>query len=226
LVGDDNTEYYIHEKLAIANSPFLAETLKKGEMKIGNNPILFKYFFAWLYDKDGDFKYQIPQNSRPYLQLVRLHMIAYKLRVPSFANAVHLEIIQTYNKTRQVVDNKTVALLYKEQLEDHEIHELFADQVAYRGLSQNFATYDNLQFVKAVLDRLPLIRDGRQTHPPPETYYITTIEDPEPEEEDDDECMFLGERPATEKTRSEFNSGIKRERSATVVSAPPTEVEA
>jgi hypothetical protein len=127
----------------------------------------------------------------------------------------------TCKTTKKVIDNKTVKYIYDEGLQTFEIHELFADQAAQFGQSTDFTTYDNLNFAKAILGRLPLIRDSqRRGNPPPETYYIKKLQEPEPEpeeEEDDDDCMITEIRPAAN-PRPTATGGprVKKERSAAV----------
>jgi hypothetical protein len=222
LVGDDKKDYHIHEKLATANSPFLANMIRKKEKFVDDKAPLFHYFYAWIYDRDGSLNFSPNQFSRPYARLVCLYILAYKLRAPAFVNAVLSEIIQTYKTTKTVVDNQTIKLVYEEGLQDHEIHELFADQIAHFGQATDITAFDNLDFAKAVSERLLLIRDSQRRHPAPNHYYIIKFREPEPEDDDndgdDDDCVFVSENSAPGAPRQPSIAGarVKREMSATV----------
>jgi hypothetical protein len=184
--------------------------IRKEEKIVDDKATLFGYFYAWIYDRDGSLTFSPSRFSRPYARLVSLYILAYKLRAPPFVNAVLREIIQTCKATKTVVDNKTIKLVYDEGLQENEIHELFADQVAHFGKATDIEAFDNLDFAKAVLGRLLLVRDNDRRHPTPDQYYITKFQESEPEDRDDD-CIFISENLSPGATR------VKREKSMTVV---------
>jgi hypothetical protein len=198
VVGSNDSEYDIHEGLAVSNSPFLAEIVKQAQPKLPTVfPSIFRYFVQWVYDKDGHFDY-LPDShfqkktspGHPYLPLIRLYTLAHKLRTPTFANAVLKKIIETHKDQGAVVDNHSIKFLYHQKQQNLEIHDLFVHQVSYYADEADLESYDNFTFVKAVLGQLPAIRDNhRPKHPGLEAYCITEIDDP-------DECVFVSERPA------------------------------
>ncbi|QDS69938.1 hypothetical protein FKW77_001936 [Venturia effusa] len=236
-VGDK--KFSIHDTLAKANSPYLADLLEgtKEEivikMSIPSLARLFKYFHSWLYEKDGCFLYRPydwyhaeTQHGYPFIPLIRLYMLAHELRVPAFANAVLQKTMEVLKKTGQVCDASTVNLLYKQQLQSLPIHSLFVDMVAFNVHKDDILECENLEFLKAVAHCLVEIRDDsrqRPSQPISKTYFITTISNPEPEpepqamdEEDDDDCVIISSQPAANPGRTSRAPTVKREQAADV----------
>lgn len=221
--------------MAKANSPFIADLLKKAkkanvsEITVSADPKKFRYFHNWLYDKDGTFTYKAhdfyrSENSLgyPFNPLIALYMLAYELRVPAFVNAVLQKIMEAHRETNQVAQISTIDLLYKEQQQSLPIHSLFVDQVAFHVHKDDILGWENLDFLRAVAHRLVLLRDGSSQEPTSKAYYITEIADPEPEamEEDyDDDCVFLSSQPAQNPGRASRAPTVKREHSTAEVKA-------
>ncbi|TLD30115.1 hypothetical protein E2P81_ATG06768 [Venturia nashicola] len=234
-----NKKFSIHDTLSKANSPYIADLLRKAkrenvtEISILADPRLFKYFYTWLYDKDGLFLYKALDfhgpisPGYPYNALIRMYMLAHELRVPSFANAVLHKAMEVHRAMDQVCDASTITLLYKEELQRKPIHTLFVDMVAFHVHRDEISDWDNLDFVKAVAYRLVVLRDDSPKTPSPPSskiYFISDIPDPEPEPEaetepgaieeddDDDDCVFISSNPANAGRASRAPT-VKRERS-------------
>jgi hypothetical protein len=221
LVSKEKIEFHIQEKLVIANSPHLADLLKKVKLTLDSlDPALFQMCNAWMCKMDGTFVYKPTLHMRardpgfPYTPLVRLFILAVKLRVAAFANAVLLKIVEVYQHFDQVADNTTISLIYKEKLEDQPIHTLFVDMAAHFTNKSEFVSYENLHFANAVIQRHILIRDDECKLPLPQDYYIRQIDDPE-------DCVFVRAEPATNPLSTPGPS-IKQEHSATLVANPST----
>lgn len=141
-------------------------------------------------------------------------MLAFKLRVAPFANAVLVKIIDVHKESHQTADESTISMLYKEQQTAFPIHKLFVDQAAHYADEEAFSEYKNLDFVKKVAQRLVSIREKQCRKPQPQSYFIENITEPEPDEEDDDCCIIIGIRsapngrpapPVVENERSDTN---------------------
>lgn len=230
-----NQKFSIHDRLATANSPYIADLLKEAKkanitgISIPTEPRLFAYFHAWLYDKDGTFLYKahdfyLEESALgfPYNPLVKLYLLAYVLRNPSFANAVLKKIVQVRQETDQVGDVSTIELIYKEGQQGQKIHTLFVDLAAWYVHEANVVECENLQFLRAVAYRLVQIRQDLLKKPVPKDYFITEIAGPEREvlqENDDDDCVIISSQPAANAGRASRAQTVKRERSTADVEA-------